>query len=183
VNLSLSTPEVVVLACTAVAAVTDWHSFTIRNVITLPLIASGILYHALVNHAAGLFDSVGAVCLMGAILFVPCMLGGMGTGDLKLMAGVGAWLGIRLTFYVLIASSLAAGVYAVVLVMRRGEFKRTVLNFQIMYYKLRSVGAHFGPNERIETIVKSDDRRRRAIPFGVMVAVGVIIVMVWVNRA
>jgi prepilin peptidase CpaA len=183
VNFALSTPAVVVLVCTAIAAVTDWHSFTIRNVITLPLILSGILYHALVNDSAGFFDSVGAVCLMAAILFVPYVLGGMGAGDLKLMAGVGAWLGIRQTFYVLIASSLAAGVYALVLVVQRRELKRTLLNFQVMYYKFRSLGAHLGPDERIETIVGGDDRRRRAIPFGVMVALGVIIVLVWTSHA
>ena len=38
VNFSLSVPALVVLVCTAIAAVTDWHNFTIRNVITLPLI-------------------------------------------------------------------------------------------------------------------------------------------------
>jgi len=182
VNLSLSIPAVVVLACTAVAAVTDWHNFTIRNFITLPLIASGLLYHALAKDPIALLDSVAAVCLMVAILFVPYVLGGMGAGDLKLMAGVGAWLGVRQTFYVLIASSIAAGAYAIVIVVQRGELKRTLQNFQLMYYKFRTLGAHLGPDERIETIVGQEDRRRRAIPFGVMVALGVIVVLVWTSR-
>src|SRR5262245_38553240 len=97
---------------------TDWHNFTIRNSITLPLICTGILYHAVSGDSVWLLDSVGAVILMGTILFVPYVLGVMGGGDLKLMAAVGAWLGIRQTLYVLIASSIIAGIYALVLLLQ-----------------------------------------------------------------
>jgi prepilin peptidase CpaA len=180
-NLSLSVPALVVLACTAIAAVTDWHSFTIRNAITLPLIASGIIYHAVTGDSVWFVDSVGAACLMAAILFIPYALGVMGGGDLKLMAAIGAWFGTRLTLYVLIASSLVAGLYALVLLLQRGERKRTLLNFKVMYYKFRSLGALLGPDERIETLIGREDRRRRVIPFGVMVALGVIIVLAWTN--
>jgi prepilin peptidase CpaA len=172
----------VVLICTAIAAVTDWQNFTIRNTITLPLICTGIIYHAVSSGGVWLLESVGAVCLMAVILFVPYVLGVMGGGDLKLMAAVGAWLGIRQTLYVLVASSLVAGLYALVLLLPRGERRRTLLNFQVMYYKFRSLGAHLGPDERIETVVGKEDRRRRVIPFGVMIALGVIIVLIWTNR-
>lgn len=181
-NFSLPVPALVVLVCTAIAAATDWKNFTIRNTITLPLIVTGIIYHALSDDAVWLFESVGAICLVTAILFVPYLMGVMGGGDLKLMAAVGAWLGIRQTLYVLIASSIVAGLYALVLLLQRAERKRTLLNFQVMYYKLRSLGAHLGPDERIETLVGQEDRRRRVIPFGVMVALGVIIVLVWSNH-
>jgi len=179
VNFSLSIPAIVVLICTSIAAVTDWHNFTIRNVITLPLIISGIIYHTLSADGTGFVESVAAACLMAAILFFPYALGVMGGGDLKLMAAIGAWFGIRLTFYVLIASSIAQGIYALALLLRPGELKRTLLNFQLMYYKFRTLGAHLGPDERIEAIVRKEDRRRRAIPFGVMIALGVVIVLVW----
>ena len=46
-------------------------------------------------------------------LLIFYMLGGIGTGDVKLLAGVGAWLGMPLTFHVFLAASLAAGMYAV----------------------------------------------------------------------
>jgi len=183
VNYSLSVPAVVVLICTAIAAMTDWHNFTIRNTITLPLICTGILYHAISSDTVWLLESIAAVCLVGTILFVPYVLGVMGGGDLKLMAAVGAWLGIRQTLYVLIASSLVAGVYALVLLLQRGERKRTLLNLQVMYYKFRTLSAHLGPDERIETVVGREDRRRRVIPFGVMIALGVIIVLVWTNHS
>jgi prepilin peptidase CpaA len=182
VNFSIPVPALVVLVCTAIAAVTDWKNFTISNSITLPLIVIGVFYHAISNDDIWLLDSVGAVCLVAAILFVPYLMGVMGGGDLKLMAAIGAWLGIRQTLYVLIASSIVAGLYALILLLQSAERKRTLLNFQVMYYKLRSLGAHLGPDERIETLVGQEDRRRRVIPFGVMVAVGVIIVLVWTNH-
>ena len=68
-----------------------------------------------------------------------------------------------------------------ILLVQPGELKRTLLNFQLMYYKLRALSAHLGPDERIETIVGQEDRRRRVIPYGVMVALGVVIMLVWTN--
>ena len=113
-NIPVSFPTLVVLVCTAIAAVTDWHNFTIRNFITLPLIASGIIYYAFFGAAKELADSICAVWMIVAILFIPYLLGAMGAGDVKLMAGVAAWLGIEKTFYVWVASSIAAGIYALI---------------------------------------------------------------------
>ena len=107
------------------------------------------------------------------------LLGAMGAGDVKLMAGVAAWLGIEKTFYVWVASSIAAGIYALILLVQPGELKRTLLNFQVMYFKLRALSVHLGPEERIESIVGQKNRRRRAIPYGVMVSLGVVIMLVW----
>ena len=39
------------------------------------------------------------------------------------MAGVAAWLGIEKTFYVWVASSIAAGIYALILLVQPGELK------------------------------------------------------------
>ena len=50
------------------------------------------------------------------------MLGGVGAGDVKLLAAIGAWLGFTSTLYVFVVAGLAAGAYAVVVLCLRGGF-------------------------------------------------------------
>ncbi len=175
-------PVFVVIFASLVAAATDLRQFKIYNILTLPLIASGILYHAASGGWPSLVQSAVAASLCAAILFVPYLCGALGGGDLKLMVGVGAWLGIPWTVYVLLASSIASGAYAVALLLCYGGTQRLVQNVQVLYYKLKALGTYIGPEEDIEAILTRQDRYRRAIPFGAMVAVGVALVAWWTNR-
>src|SRR5580698_6265101 len=86
-------PKYVVLVGVLVAASTDLRNFQIRDVLTIPLILSGLIYHAFVGQAVGLFGSVWGLLIGTLPFFVLYAKGGMGAGDLKLMAGVGAWMG------------------------------------------------------------------------------------------
>jgi prepilin peptidase CpaA len=180
----LPVPITVVLAATLIAAVTDVWKFKVHNVLTLPLLLSGLVYHAVVappeaGWAAGLLNGLlGAVCGSG-ILLVFYLMGGMGAGDVKLMAAVGAWLGVPFTFYVFFASSLAAGLYAVVLIVAYGRVRETWVNLQIVWHRVAAVGRHLGADDRIEAEVNRADRRGRIIPFAAMVAVGMILVILW----
>jgi prepilin peptidase CpaA len=103
----------------------------------------------------------------------------MGAGDVKLLAGVGAWLGMPLTFIVFLASALAAGVYAIVLVLVYGRFRETWVNLKIVWHRLAAISRHLGAEDHIEAEVGRSDRRTRLIPFGAMVAVGLIALLVW----
>jgi Flp pilus assembly protein protease CpaA len=173
-------PLLVVIVATLTAAVTDIRRFRVHNVLTLPLLLSGMIFHATTGGLAGVSGSLlGALFGFGA-LFVVYIMGGMGAGDVKLMAGVGAWLGLPLTFYVLIASCLAAGVFAVGLLVLSRSASETWLNLQILVFRLSTLGRHLGSEDRLETEIKRADHRRRLIPFAAMVALGVVATYVWV---
>ena len=115
-------PLAVVIVATCCAAVTDIRTFKIYHAVTVPLLLSGIFFRLLLGGWAGLGDSLAGAFFGFASLLVFYILGGMGAGDVKLMAGVGAWLGMPLTFHVFLAASLAAGVYA--LALRRPSPRR-----------------------------------------------------------
>ena len=51
-------PLTVVLVASMTAAVTDLWAFRISNSLTMPLFLSGLLYHACVNGAGGLTQSL-----------------------------------------------------------------------------------------------------------------------------
>lgn len=162
-----------------IAAVTDVWKYKVYNALTLPLLASGLIYHGWTNEEFGLWGSLAGALTGLGILVVFYVMGGMGAGDVKLMTGVGAWLGLEQTFYVFIASSLAAGVYAVVLILLTGTVAETWLNVQTLWIRLAMIGRVAGDPGRMEVEVSRADRRRRVIPFGAMVALGAIVVWIW----
>jgi prepilin peptidase CpaA len=168
-----------------IAALTDLRRFKVYNVLTLPLLLSGLVYHSVAGGlseagwTAGFLNSLLGVLCGAGILFLCYLMGGMGAGDVKLMAALGAWLGVPLTLYVFVASSVAAGLYAVALILASGRARETWVNLQIIWHRVTAVGRHLAAEDRIESEVNRADRRRRIIPFAVMVAVGVILVAAW----
>jgi prepilin peptidase CpaA len=163
-----------VVLAVIVTAATDVWKFKVHNLLTLPLLASGLIYHSIVPGAGGLtFSLLGALCGFG-LLIALYLKGGMGAGDVKLMAGVGAWMGAGLTFYVFIASSLAAGVYALLVIVLYGRTGEIWTHLKIAWYRISAVGRHLGAEDRVETEVTRQDRRGRIIPFAAMIAFGVL---------
>jgi prepilin peptidase CpaA len=172
-------PIMIVLLAAFVAAVTDIWKFKVYNALTLPLLVSGLLYH---GFRAELTDSLVGFLFGFAALITLYLVGGMGAGDVKLMAGVGAWLGMPLTFYVFIASSLAAGIYSLLLVVLTGKVGETVVNLHIVWLRLSSIGRYLAADDRVEKEVLRSDRRRRIIPFAAMVAIGIVATLLWFRK-
>ena len=90
------------------------------------------------------------------------------------MAGVGAWLGAPATFLLFVATSLATGVFTLVAIAANGRFRQTWVNFRIMLHRAAVVGRHLVADDHVEEVVQQDDRRSRLVPFGAMLAVGLI---------
>jgi prepilin peptidase CpaA len=170
-----------VLVATLIAAATDVWSFKVYNALTLPVMLSGLVYHGVIGGWSGLGHSVLGLAFGFTLLLLFYAMGGMGAGDVKLMAAIGAWLGMPLTFYVFIASALAGGVYAVVLLVLSGGIQEAVIHMQILWLRMTALGRHLGADDRIEAEVKRDDRRKRLVPFAAMVAVGVIATYFWLR--
>ena len=177
----ITIPVFVASAGALVAAVTDVRTFKVYNVLTIPLMVSGLAYHGIVDGGNGVIQSMCGILFGVAILLVPFLMGGMGAGDVKLLAAVGAWLGMPLTLYVFIASGLASGVCAVLMVAYQNGFREAAVNVQVMWLRLNSFFKHLGSDEWMESVVPQENRRRRVIPYGAMVAFGILVTLIWVN--
>jgi prepilin peptidase CpaA len=171
-------PVIVVVAATMILAVTDLWKFRVYNAVTLPLMLSGLVFNAAAPQGAGLGTSLLGALFGFGVLLVLYIMGGMGAGDVKLMAGIGAWLGMPLTFYVFIASSLAAGLYSVILLTLGRNLSETWTNFQILWLRLGAIGRHLGAANRVEQELVRSDRRHRLIPFAAMIIVGLVVVLI-----
>lgn len=178
-NQVLSLDVCVPLAATLLAAITDLRSFKIYNVLSIPLLLSGVAYHGIVGGEGALAGSLLGALFGFGVLLPLYIAGGVGAGDVKLLAGVGAWLGLVRIFCVFLASSLAAGAYALLLVLWYQTGTETVGNLKILWYRIKVLGRHIAREDGVETAVRETDRRRRLIPFGAMIALGLIATLVW----
>ena len=75
------------------AAVIDWRERRIPNWLNAALIVGGLAQSFCGAHVVGPRSSVLGMLVGGALPFVLFAIGAAGAGDVKLMAGVGAWLG------------------------------------------------------------------------------------------
>ena len=103
-----------------VAAVIDGLKLKVPNWITFPMIISGWIYSATLSPYAGweglMYSLIGTV--VGLALLLPLYaIGGMGAGDVKLLAGVGAWVWGTTTLYAFAVSAIVGGIIAVLMVV------------------------------------------------------------------
>src|SRR5579864_2426128 len=140
----VTVPFTVVSIFVVLSAVTDFWKFKVYNLLTIPLLFSGLIYHGVVGGSDEFTRSLAGALFGLGIMIVPYVMGGMGAGDVKLMTAVGAWLGFSLTYQVFIASSIAAGLYAVVLICMSKKVCDTWVNFQILWHRVTVLGRHLG---------------------------------------
>src|SRR5262249_25892211 len=128
--------------------------------------------HGYIDGASGIIASLVGAIFGFTVLGVLYCMGGMGGGDVKLLAAIGAWLLLPVTFWLLVASALAAGAYALIVIVPFGRFNQTWVTLRIIYYRVTAVARHLGADDNVEMAVGQNDRRTRVIPFAAMVAVG-----------
>jgi prepilin peptidase CpaA len=165
----------VVLGVVAVAAILDLRTHRIPNWLTLPALLLGfILRFALLGPPGVLSGLLGL--LVGAGLFLlPYMLGGMGAGDVKLMAVVGAFLGPAGALWAVLFTGVAGGVLAVTWALLRGRFGRTLARAGAL------LAAAADPRRRAAQggLPNLERDAGWAMPYAVAIAFGVALSMWW----
>jgi len=127
-------------ALLTIACISDLRTRRIPNVLTFSAIASALLFHTVTGGLNAAWLSL-AGCFIGALLFLPMFaLRGMGAGDVKLLAAVGAWLGPSQVAIVALAASVAGGVIAIVVALGYGYLTTAVRNVWMLLMHWRIMG-------------------------------------------
>jgi len=171
---------VVTTVMAVVAAVIDFRRFRVPNVLTFPLCISGLVFHAVVHGMAGLQHSAGGIAAGIFILLIFYILGVMGAGDVKLLAAVGAWIGGANTVYVFCVAGLVTGVHSLIVLAWQRRLREVPAMFQVTLIQVLTLGRHIASTESasLSARVQRPDRHRYVMPFGVMIAIGVVVVAV-----
>src|SRR5262249_33178383 len=106
------------------AAIIDGRALRVPNWLTLHFALGGWAYAYWAGGAPVLGWSLAGAAVGLACLMPLYSIGGMGAGDVKLMAGVGAWIGPAATFWSFLSTAMAGGVMAVVMMATSGELAR-----------------------------------------------------------
>src|SRR5688572_30423949 len=115
-----------------VAAVIDGYELKVPNWITFPFILTGWAYSTYAFGWEGLgWSLLGTVVGLG-LLMPAYAIGGMGAGDVKLMAGIGAWMFCMHTVYAFAATAVVGAVLAVGMVLCRRAWKRHSAQFMVI---------------------------------------------------
>jgi leader peptidase (prepilin peptidase) / N-methyltransferase len=107
----------------------DLEHHLLPNVITLPGIIAGLLFSVLlppgiVNALVGVLAGGGVLWAIGEAYYRYSGQEGMGGGDVKMLAMIGAFLGWKLVILTLVLSSVAGSVIGMALIAtRRGGLK------------------------------------------------------------
>lgn len=111
--------SIIILFSSLIAAsLTDIAWRKVPNTITFPLVAFGLLYHFYVSGWSGLIFSTTGILAGAGLLVMFYLMGGMGAGDVKLMAGIGSILGPVNVFYAFVYGAFVGGIYAAVILYR-----------------------------------------------------------------
>jgi prepilin peptidase CpaA len=126
------TLQITLIVVLLTAVVTDLRSYRIPNWLTVPAMACGLLIHTLLNGQSGLIMSLEGLGLGLGLFLVFYVMGGMGAGDVKLMAAVGSILGPEGVLAAAVVTGLLGGVYAVATMIGHWGFGETVQRIQTM---------------------------------------------------
>lgn len=136
----METTQAIVVILAAIACWCDVRTRRIPNVLTFGGAALAVVYSLLTQGPGGLVVSVGG-WLTGAVLFLPLyLLGGMGAGDVKLLACLGAWLGPSAALFAALYSSIAGGVMALIVALATGYLSEALRNLWLLLAHWRVVG-------------------------------------------
>ena len=169
-------PQLAPLAIVAVACVTDLKSRRIPNLLTLAGAAGAFGLFLARDGWHGLAWSAGGWAV-GLVMFFPFfLLRGIGGGDIKLRAALGAWVGPISAIWLALYAALAGGPLAIVMAMSRGYAKQALANVWglVGFWRLAGIRPH--PGLTLETANAGTPR----LPYALPIAVGLVVTL-WLH--
>jgi prepilin peptidase CpaA len=167
-------PIWVVSVTLVVAAVIDGLKLKVPNLITFPMIVSGWFYSATLvpgfSWWEGLLCSLIGTAVGLALLLPAYAVGGMGAGDVKLLAGIGAWVWYKDTLYAFAASAVIGGIIAILMVVLRKKWFKHQSQFWMICNEILTVK----DPEKLSAIAAERKPSMMLLPYGIPIAIGSI---------
>lgn len=157
--------------CALIGATYDVKYRRVPNFLTGPALVFGLALHASFGGWRDLGTAAAATFVSGLIFLVFYLAGGMGAGDVKLIAAVACIAGLPRVGPLLILTALAGGAMALLLVLARGRVKETASNVGALVIHHRNNGLTPHP----ELNVSNTTTLR--LPYAVAIATGSVLAL------
>ena len=160
-----------VLVVVGIAAVYDIRYRRIPNWLVLTGILVGFGLNTFLFEWKGLRFSLLGLALAFLIYFPLYLLRGMGAGDVKLMASIGAMVGWADWMGIFIVTAILGGLAAIALLLRQSRLIYGLSNVGYMVGEIMSFRAPYVRNDSLD--LRSS--RSMKLPHGVFIALGSLI--------
>jgi prepilin peptidase CpaA len=176
-------PYWIVTVFVLVAAYIDGRQLRVPNKITYPMIIAGWIYSMISFEVRGdgwyfglWWSLVGTA--VGLMTLLPAYaIGGMGAGDVKMMAAVGAWIYGWATFYAFCISALVGAVLAVFMIVFSGQVRK---HWNQLLFITNEIMTIRNP-ETLSKIASDRKSSMRLLPYGIPLAIGTVAYFAWMG--
>ncbi len=164
-----------------VAAYIDGKELRVPNKLTFPMIIAGWVWSAVSYGFAGEGWYMGlmwslAGTAVGLLTLLPAMaIGGMGAGDVKMMAAIGAWVHSTITIYAFCISTIVGALLAVAMILWSGSIRKHYHQFWLIFNEIITIK---NP-EKLAAIAAERKPSMHLLPYGIPLAIGTILYFAW----
>ncbi len=172
-----------VTAFVIVAAYIDGKELRVPNKITYPMIFAGWIYSMIAYQVSGdgwyvgLGWSLAGTAVGLATLLPAYSIGGMGAGDVKMMAGIGAWIYCVDTFYAFCVSAIIGALLSIGMIVWSKQGRKHWNQFMYIFNEIVTVR---NP-ETLSTIAAERKSTMRLLPYGIPIAIGTVSYFAWMG--
>jgi prepilin peptidase CpaA len=154
----------------AVAIATDLRWRRIPNTLTFSALGAALVVRCVFQGWIGLGSALAGAAVAPIFLLVIHIGRGMGMGDLKLAAAVGAFLGPTLALVAMLLTAVAGGLLAIALLCRRGQLFSEL-------FSLFLIGVPF-LQKRLDRSPASSGTPAPTMPYAVAIGIGSLATLV-----
>ncbi|OLN33642.1 A24 family peptidase [Desulfosporosinus metallidurans] len=151
-----------------IAVFTDWREHKIYNKLLFPAFFIALLLHTVQGGVFGLANSLLGATVGFALLLLPYFMGGMGAGDVKLLAVIGAFGGVPFVLTCFLYGAIIGGLISSYLLARRKALGNTLRHFLVFFTIFRN------PQHLSRSM---SDARQEKFPYGIAIALGTLIAL------
>lgn len=172
-----------VSAFAIIAAYIDGKELRVPNKLTFPMIIMGWIWSSLhygmtgEGWYVGLMWSLAGTAVGIATLLPAYSIGGMGAGDVKMMAAIGAWVHCTITFYAFCVSTIVGAILAIIMIVMAGEGRK---HFNQFFSILNEISTIKNP-EALAQIATERKTSMRLLPYGIPLSIGTVLYFGWMG--
>ena len=168
-----TTLDILCAVSTAIVVVgamfTDLRSRRIPNALTFTAFGVAVVVRLVFQGWSGLGLALAGAALAPGVLLLIHLGRGLGMGDVKLAAAVGAFLGPMMAVAAMLCAAVIGGVLAIALLMRRGQLLSELLSLCLIGLPFVKVRKSIDP--------PATSPADLTMPYGVAIGIGSLVTM------